>query len=958
MGSRLEVPRRLQPTPEVRRQLYLRSGNQCAFPGCLTVLLTRDGTMIGRICHIEAALPDGKRFNPAMSNEERRSYENLLLLCGDHHTIIDDDDERYTVEWLRQIKRQHEAKRSEQPNSLRMVPDVDDGVWERLAFDQERDLQPALMGRSLGPADAAACPRLAETELIIQELEKGYSARLSGVPGAGKSVCAMQVAFDYHKKGWHVFRAKQANVRELKLDRPEAPALYIVDDAHLTPRHVLNAAELSAHSNAFFLATFNTAYANQDAPGTTYLDGPRAVQTIAEALRAERQATLRLVSRVDTSVGDKPFEESLEARLNAAQRAEVPWQFCFILGGGWTRASAAASSARAVGADLVLAAIAARQILTRDEPATRADIGALLAVLEPTPPNSDIDRAIEWLARGRLIKSKEQLQTPHQRFAAVILIQLLLGAGEAKASGLAKLLNGVIAAEDWNLIGLRNLLQELRLWVGNRHFSEIVERDLLRAVTARCWKQQVEEQRNLACLLLSELQCYFDPWIDAIIDDDGLKLATWINEAAGESAYGAGYLLGQLSMKDAPFADRIAARVNLQALAAKLSAVPAAQVTAICELVTNVSRSYPGTWRRKFIALLNRPRLLRLASEWPQTAYLSSFAGLCTHIAFHDEGFALELLAAFKSRVADRLAADPLESFHELADVFWHVLRLHDPLGIYKGRKGPTAAMRKAGRAFAGVWTDDKLAEAFSQATLRDFQTAGGLLEYLRKVDRKRYGRIVQLLDWRSLETTLAPHLNDLFHDADIFLSICGLDASAQRQISAMLRKHDSSLTKLTPRLAYTAFDFAVAFVRSGREIGISNPQHVSWNWGVILLAKFAEHDEDLIQAFLAPHLRNAASSLSRQHSSWYKEPLLFLRLVRQLDPFGFETILESIDADAAEVGWANALNGDAHTRRTAAFLVHASLHRTDRLGEVARSLRARFPKKSTPSAAILERLE
>ena len=107
MTDSMEIPKRLEPKNGVTRQLYLKSGNQCAYPGCETVLMTNEGTMIGRICHIEAALPDGKRFNEAMTNEERRSYDNLLLLCGDHHTIIDDDSGKYTVGKLRQIKKQH-----------------------------------------------------------------------------------------------------------------------------------------------------------------------------------------------------------------------------------------------------------------------------------------------------------------------------------------------------------------------------------------------------------------------------------------------------------------------------------------------------------------------------------------------------------------------------------------------------------------------------------------------------------------------------------------------------------------------------------------------------------------------------------------------------------------------------------------------------------------------------------
>jgi hypothetical protein len=39
------------------------------------------GVFIGQLCHIEAAEEGGQRFNERMTNEERRAFENLLLLC-------------------------------------------------------------------------------------------------------------------------------------------------------------------------------------------------------------------------------------------------------------------------------------------------------------------------------------------------------------------------------------------------------------------------------------------------------------------------------------------------------------------------------------------------------------------------------------------------------------------------------------------------------------------------------------------------------------------------------------------------------------------------------------------------------------------------------------------------------------------------------------------------------------
>lgn len=99
---------RLSPKAETVRALFARSGNQCAFPGCTQPLISDRNQFVGQICHIEAALPGGERYNPAQSDEERRAYDNLLLLCYPHHVETNDLD-GYPVERLRQFKRDHEA---------------------------------------------------------------------------------------------------------------------------------------------------------------------------------------------------------------------------------------------------------------------------------------------------------------------------------------------------------------------------------------------------------------------------------------------------------------------------------------------------------------------------------------------------------------------------------------------------------------------------------------------------------------------------------------------------------------------------------------------------------------------------------------------------------------------------------------------------------------------------------
>lgn len=99
---------RLAIKKNVLRDLAIRSKNKCAFPGCDHPILNSEGDYIAELCHIEAAEPGSPRFNPHQSDEDRRSYDNLLFLCHRHHKETD-DEVLYPVSRLKEIKHTHEC---------------------------------------------------------------------------------------------------------------------------------------------------------------------------------------------------------------------------------------------------------------------------------------------------------------------------------------------------------------------------------------------------------------------------------------------------------------------------------------------------------------------------------------------------------------------------------------------------------------------------------------------------------------------------------------------------------------------------------------------------------------------------------------------------------------------------------------------------------------------------------
>lgn len=97
---------------KVTYSLWGASAGVCEFRGCQEVLYLHHVTMtegnFSQRAHIEAVSEKGPRYRELMPNEELNSYENLMLTCHRCHKLIDDNPEIYTVDILKEMKREHE----------------------------------------------------------------------------------------------------------------------------------------------------------------------------------------------------------------------------------------------------------------------------------------------------------------------------------------------------------------------------------------------------------------------------------------------------------------------------------------------------------------------------------------------------------------------------------------------------------------------------------------------------------------------------------------------------------------------------------------------------------------------------------------------------------------------------------------------------------------------------------
>lgn len=100
-------------TSGARAALFAFSRRFCYFPDCdvPVIRFVGDEPVVNvEIAHIRGALPAAPRYDKSMTDDERRAFRNLILLCVPHHKTIDRlHPNDYSPEKLTRWKHEHES---------------------------------------------------------------------------------------------------------------------------------------------------------------------------------------------------------------------------------------------------------------------------------------------------------------------------------------------------------------------------------------------------------------------------------------------------------------------------------------------------------------------------------------------------------------------------------------------------------------------------------------------------------------------------------------------------------------------------------------------------------------------------------------------------------------------------------------------------------------------------------
>lgn len=821
-------------------------------------------------------------------------------------------------------------------------------VWESVAFNGNRGLGPALMGYPLGPSDAAACPQLPEVSSALAQLGVAFSVRLVGEPGAGKSIGAYQAAMTLHAKGFEVAQLLDPQADGIALE-PHAPGqrrVYIIDDAHLLKPKLLDRLESQASADRLVLSTHN-AVERINHRGTITLDAKRAVKAIAAALRADRAKTLVAVQQADKNVGERMLDDDLDRRLDHAEEASVlPWQFCFVLGGGWRRAQQAADAARAAKADLVLASVAIRQLVSRDARAapeevsviaTLAGIGAAL-----------VNRSIQWLAAERLIIGMANCRTPHQRFAMVVLKRILEGTDAKGRSAIAAMIEGALRDRQFPMAGVRVLIHELRFGSSDYNWTRLLSQPGVDAAVARCWEAEGPD-RNFAALALADLWAFAEGGATAVMGPKVETLGEWLSHPS-DGAYGFGRLLNDLAQEDRGVAERAVAATDATALAEAFSNATPETAYGLADLLRSVAYVKVETVSARIHELLDRDKLLALSRHkgFEEDAFV--FAKFCAAVVWLDEALALDMAEAFIPTAQKLLANDPIDGFHQLShDLASTVLRVFDVLGAYVGKFKPSRRQWAIARGLVATVDPSRVAKQVSVVRPRHFQSASFFLHFLHQTAPRKYDTVLRQLDWNKIDAAIGADWANMPHETEVLLGTLHSHAATQHLVQEFIAAHLDRIEHFPPRLMLMAPEVGIAHIAKGGRLRLAQYNHVSLDMGGVALAMLAASRPELVEQAVAPFTAEIARGVSTYNRNFTGPAEGFVRVVIEHAPRAWSEVLEKIDPIEAEDNLAECLRQNEDHRRTAAALIESAIAAEGPIGDMARRLRARFPSASVP---------
>lgn len=818
--------------------------------------------------------------------------------------------------------------------------------WEYVSYATQRGLGNALMSRQLGPSDVEACPQLPEVATALQHLTITSSAVIKGKSGSGKTITAYQAAYTMYKQGWTVFRlAEPHRAADELIDGinhlPKRAVLLLDNAQSLDPGFVRHLLERTRDNLAVIVVSTDVNVVHSlDAISIV---GSRAVAVLAQEFRNRKKEILPIIQKLNWQhIGEGFLDIPLERVIEEAAKSETPWQFNFVLTGGERYANDIVSTLREINrADLLLALIAAGQILTLDEGVSRTWLEQTVQLLERN--QNWLEESLQVLQEHRIIFGTHYYHCSHLRFSTYVLRLICNKSDDAEWNKLMTVLGEILIWQSIPLRGISWFLNELSLYeifAYQRKYNAIITASNWQQIFERCWRATSDEERRDAAFVLNALIHWYPPHRQAVAENVPL-LVEWIEQAQNYASFGIGMLLNGLGQgrEDAKqMTEMMCEQIDPHVIATKFSQVKWPEVVGWSHLVGRLSWAASKKWYKQFERIADLGFIESLVDTMTLTDIYAFSELLKNTCGYHPE----KLLGAYEKAIpilVEAFHANATEAYREAQDGIWYVLGY----GIFR-RRAPSASQRRVAKKLVNALQPQILAKALSGAPQRDWSTWAEILRFIKQVSPKQVVEIAKLIDFTQLDRCAQGLWKQSPHELlELILSLAiPPDCNPAR---SWVMRHADELGELSVVLAYVTPEIVVEKLRAGDRLPLS----LFWpELTTLALHAIATIDSSLAIQVVEGSISNIAEDLSELTPYNCEGVALLLKCLHNLSPTVFNRIVKEVDPDKAKRNWGRCLQEKTESKKLIAMIFAFSQSVEGSFSEVIQQLKAKYPKASS----------
>jgi len=769
---------------------------------------------------------------------------------------------------------------------------IDPAVWESLDFSYQRTIAHAIMGYRLTPADVLACPRFPQVERMEQILSIVDHVVLQGETGCGKSISVYQTAYTFFKKGWKVYSYKLSD----KLTIPTIPtnteqSIFIIDDAQLLPTKVMEMIANQARPNRKILFAKTVAHAYQ--ADTVLLTNKDAVGILYQEYLKRKDEIVPIVRQCDDRIGISFMDSRIEWRLEDACKASTPWQFNYILRGGWKSINEqyhSISSHRNCG--MLASIIAVFQIAQLDH---AVDYNWLCSWIKGIDASLSWDNDdLQYLINKKIVLSEDDVRIVHLESANTILslhykncnwnedilrniIECAFLEGRFTPLGMVWLCNGLHGSSLYNIDSW--LISEKMIAFALDDLQNITAPDARMGIAYFMEKVfNMEYERNGHCFFLQNRQILLD----------------WLAESSSENAYSYSQLINTVYNKSTTEHREFAARINWTQVFSSLDIEKEPNLYAWGDLVNRLTISFRKHLDSSFYVAFHSTvdKLISKANS-KNIIGLSDFFSRVVHLSPEYIHTAVRKLipvyhTTFKANMSGATEIFMSDFLGYICGMSWHASR-------------PTAEQKQTALALVNVIPSEELANTISQSYPRDWRTMYDIVCLIARYDQKKAKSTISLVDTRKLSDMA----KDVWDDSYDIVHLCsalaiGSDRIAKQFIECnrdRIHVMFSPLVAIAPQCAVELFK---------RSIRIDIMSEHWWYYSYYALKELITADSQIASQILLQSIPVIAERINAIHAHYMEDRycLAFIQLVCDHDPAVFGQLLEMLDESKISESW------------------------------------------------------